>query len=355
MFERAITLDPQYAEAYALLGMTYGVQWSWRWSTDPQTLERALAMAQRAVALDDSLPRVHGAWSLVLQMKRQPDQAIAEGERTIALDPNNADSYARQAGVLNLTGGRPEEALGLVEKAMRLNPRYPPWYLNELGTAYRRMGRYAEAIAAQKQVLLRTPDYPLAHLNLTASYLWQWAFQLSQGPQALEQALEAAQRAVALYDSLWAAHMNLGYVSLWEQQYEQALAELERAIALDPNEAWSYAALAETLSRVGRSEEALRMVEQALHRKPLVADEHLVSMGAAYYLAGRPEEAIAPLKQYLSRYPNILGTHLTLAAAYSELGREAEARAEAAEVLRINPHFSLEVHRERVPIKDPAM
>ncbi len=70
---------------------------------------------------------------------------------------------------------------------------------------------------------------------------------------------------------------------------------------------------------------------------------------------GRPEEAIAPLKRYISRYPNILGAHLTLAAVYSELGKEAEAQAEAAEVLRINPKFSLEVHKERVPIKDPAM
>ena len=96
------------------------------------------------------------------------------------------------------------------------------------------------------------------------------------------------------------------------------------------------------------------MVEQALRRKPFIADQHLNSVGAAYYLAGRPEEAIAPLKQYLSRYPNILGAHLTLAAVYSDLGKEAEARAEAAEVLRINPKFSLEVHKERTPIKDPA-
>jgi TolB-like protein/class 3 adenylate cyclase/predicted Zn-dependent protease len=355
MFEKAITLDPQYAEACALLSMTYGRQWGWGWSKDPQTLERALALAQRAVALDDSLPRAHGALSLVLVMKRQPDQALAEGERTIALDPNNADSHARQAGVLNLTGSRPEEALGLVEKAMRLNPRYPAWYLNELGTAYRLLGRYEEAITAQKQVLLRTPDYLLAHVNLPISYLWQWAFQLSQEPQTLEQSFEAAQRAVALHDSLNWVHMNLGYIYLWQKQYEQALTETERAIALDPNEAWSYATLAEVLSRVGRSEEALRMVEQALRRKPTNMNEHLSFIGAAYYLAGRPEEAIAPLKQYLSRCPNFLGAHLTLMAVYSELGREAEARAEAAEILRLNPNFSLEVHKQRVPIKDPAV
>jgi hypothetical protein len=61
------------------------------------------------------------------------------------------------------------------------------------------------------------------------------------------------------------------------------------------------------------------------------------------------------LQRYLSRYPNILPPHLTLAAVYSELGQVAEARVEAAEVLRLNPNFSLEVHKQRMPIKDPAV
>jgi tetratricopeptide (TPR) repeat protein len=81
----------------------------------------------------------------------------------------------------------------------------------------------------------------------------------------------------------------------------------------------------------------------------------LNSVGIAYYLVGQPENAVPHLKQYLSHYPNMLGAHLTLAALHSELGKETEARAEAAEVLRLNPNFSLEVHKERVPIKDPAM
>ena len=54
-------------------------------------------------------------------------------------------------------------------------------------------------------------------------------------------------------------------------------------------------------------------------------------------------------------YPNILGAHLTLAAVYGELGQAAEAQKEVAEVLRLNPNFSLEVHRQRMPIKDPAV
>jgi hypothetical protein len=44
-----------------------------------------------------------------------------------------------------------------------------------------------------------------------------------------------------------------------------------------------------------------------------------------------------------------------LAVVYSELGQAPEARAEVAEVLRLNPNFSLEVHKQRMPIKGPAV
>jgi adenylate cyclase len=126
-------------------------------------------------------------------------------------------------------------------------------------------------------------------------------------------------------------------------------------IVLNPNDALSCAALAEVLSYTGRTEEALAAVTQALLLKPLVADEHLASIGTAYAVAGRYEEAWTPLQRYLSRYPNILPAHPMLVAVYSELGQVAEARAEAAEVLRLNPSFSLEVHRQRMPIKEPAV
>jgi tetratricopeptide (TPR) repeat protein len=287
-------------------------------------------------------------------LKQQYDQAIAEGERAIALDPNNADSYAWQAEALSFAG-RPEEALRLVKQAMRLNPHYPPLYLVELGLAYRLTGRYAEAIATLKELISRSPNFMTAYLQLALSYLQQWISQQSPAAQTLEPAVAAMQRALALNDSYNGNHIVLGFIYLYQQQYEQALVEMERAVARVPTEAISYAGLAEVLSRVGKSDGALEAAAQALRLKPLIADGHLISIGAAYDLAGRPEEAIAPLKQFLTRYPNILGAHLTLAAVYSELGKEAEARAEAAEVLRINPDFSLEVHRQRMPIKDPAV
>ncbi len=355
MWEKALALDPQYAEAYTWLGATYRMEWLFCWSTDPQTLDRALTLAHQALALDDSLPIAHTLLSYVYANQQQYAQAIDEGERAIVLDPNSADSYACQAEIL-ISAGRPEEALSAVEQAMRLNPRCPAFYLIILGSACFLTGRYAQAIATLKEVISRSPNLMPAHLHLALSYMQQWDAQQNPDGQNLELALAAAQRVLALNDSLYFSHKLLGYVFLCQKQYDLALAEMERAVALAPTEAGAYAAMADTLSRVGRTEEALEAAARALRLKSsLIVDEHLDGVGRACSLAGKPEEAIAPLKQCLLRYPNWLDIHLTLAAVYSELDKDAEAQAEITEVLRLNPKFSLKVHRERVPIKDPTV
>ena len=76
----------------------------------------------------------------------------------------------------------------------------------------------------------------------------------------------------------------------------------------------------------------------------------------AYRVAGQYEEAIAVGKQALAITPTYIPAHVTLAVCYVELGREEEARAEAAEVLRLNPNYSLEESwRPIQPFKDPAV
>lgn len=170
MFERALELDPQYATAYADLGWTYLVEWAMQWSQDPQTLERAFALAQKALALDEALPQAHTILGVVYLWQKQHAQAIAAGERAVALDPNSAEGYAWLANILNFAG-KPQEARGAAEQAMRLNPQYPgAWHLFEIGHAAYLLGQYEEAIVALKRVLTREPEFWPAHFHLTISY-----------------------------------------------------------------------------------------------------------------------------------------------------------------------------------------
>ncbi len=171
-FEQAIALDPGFARAYANLARTYTNDLLLGWGDRPEILiERAVVAARRAVELDSSLPLVHHMLGYVsLFGKRDHKGAIAHLERSIAIEPNYADSYALLAQVLQYAG-RPIEALGVMRKAMRLNPHYPWGYLWALGEIQFSLERYDDAIATLEEGLQRNPDAQWLRLSLAASYV----------------------------------------------------------------------------------------------------------------------------------------------------------------------------------------
>ncbi|MDH3829543.1 MAG: adenylate/guanylate cyclase domain-containing protein [Desulfobacterales bacterium] len=186
MYKRAIDLDPKFAAAYALLGLTYSQEWSHGWSQNPQALERAFELAQAAIALDNSLPFGHAILGEIYLWKKHYEKAVAEQEKAIALSPSDADLISGLGGILNWAG-RPEEAIELVKKAMRLNPMYQTEYLWNLGHAYFLRGRYGEAIETLKRARDRNPKYLPVHVYLSASYINQ-----GQQKEARAEAAEAS-------------------------------------------------------------------------------------------------------------------------------------------------------------------
>jgi len=156
----------------------------------------------------------------------------------------------------------------------------------------------------------------------------------------MEMAFELAQKAIELNDSSIYAYELLGYIYLLKgRQHEQAIAVAEKVIALDPNFAGGYGLLAEILAFAGRPQEVIGLMEKAMRRNPRYPAIYLFWLGNAHYQMGQYDEAIAALKSAAIRRPNHLPTHLFLAASYVELGREEEARAEVAEILRISPDY----------------
>jgi len=95
--------------------------------------------------------------------------------------------------------------------------------------------------------------------------------------------------------------------------------------------------------------------QKAIRLNPLGPTFYFLNFGHALRNTGRFEEAVSAYKKALQRAPDSIAPHTGLAATYSMMGRELEARAEAAEVLRINPKFSLEYLAKTSPYKDQSV
>jgi adenylate cyclase len=172
LFERATGLAPGYAPVITALGLTHSEDARHGWSESREkSLLRAVELAKRAIVLDDSDPMIHALWGAIYLLQKRYDQAIAEGEKAVALGPNQADPHFMLAMSLHDTG-RYKEALPLVRKAMRLHPYYPFWYLWLLGSVHLRMEEYEDAVEAFKMVVVREPHrISGGHLGLAIAHI----------------------------------------------------------------------------------------------------------------------------------------------------------------------------------------
>ena len=125
MYERAIALDPDFADAYA--GYARAAVDVWRLGYDnvlasPVARKRAYEAASRALVLDANIPRAYSVLGILQVVDGRYDEAMESARKAISLGPNSADAYVNLAIVL-MFSGRPSEALAKMQTAIRLNPR----------------------------------------------------------------------------------------------------------------------------------------------------------------------------------------------------------------------------------------
>src|SRR5262249_15657037 len=170
-------------------------------------------------------------------------------------------------------------------------------------------------------------------------------------PGALDRALELAQTAVHLDDRQPEARAQLGDVLSYKRQHDSAIAQFERAFALNPN--FIDYRYARALIHAGEHTRAIEVLAANSRLDPFQPVITLGLMGLANYMLKRYGEAVRRLHDCVSRLPNLQWPHLCLASAYAQAGQLEEARKEAAEVLRINPRFTVERSKCLAVFKDP--
>ena len=168
--ERALEMDGRNIRALAILGVRSEARAAVLLSDDPKAeLRRADEFTARALALDSNYYMAHYARAYFLAYQR-PDEAIAEAERALALNPSFLPTYIALWSA-SWTAGRPEKAIDYAETALRLSPRDPLTYvfLRGKGMGLFSLSRYEEAAEAFGSSIAANPESAPSYLLLTAS------------------------------------------------------------------------------------------------------------------------------------------------------------------------------------------
>jgi TolB-like protein/class 3 adenylate cyclase/rhodanese-related sulfurtransferase len=175
--EEALRLDPDYAQAHAVLATLYWDVLQNDWAFDlgmPSTRAESRAKQHLEEALKNPTPLAHTLQARMLTSwgvfdDSYFDDAVLEAEKAVALDKNDATALAGLAEAM-IKADRAAEGLDYVEQAMRLDPHHPPSSLITLGAAQFGMERFEEAAATFERAVKRNPDNELPLIYLASSY-----------------------------------------------------------------------------------------------------------------------------------------------------------------------------------------
>jgi adenylate cyclase len=239
-----------------------------------------------------------------------------------------------------------------IDRALLKPPAAPEaydYYLRGAEAYFLHMHRRTKASVYDARRLLDKslaidPDYAraAAMLSQTRMHAYVEPFDCDYlSPAALDRAFELAKTAVHLDPRLPQAHAQLGYVLLYKRQHDAAIRQYDQAFTLNPN--LTDNRFASVLICAGEPVKALKVLEANIRLdpfQPLIFSSGLI--GLANYMLKRYGEAVRLFRECALRLPNLQNPHLWLASACALSGQLEEAKAEAAEVLRVNPGFTIE-------------
>jgi tetratricopeptide (TPR) repeat protein len=172
LYQRALKLDPESAEALTGLGWTYFVEWPHGWSQSEEPLARAGDLAKEAIRLKPDLFLAQLLLAWVHLWRQDYVLALAQGTKLLDRKPDSADAQAFMAYALAMSG-LSAKAGGLVDRARSRRPRHPLFHSFYLGVVCFHLGRLEEAQASLDLALQRQSNFLVARVVRAMVYVEQ--------------------------------------------------------------------------------------------------------------------------------------------------------------------------------------
>jgi tetratricopeptide (TPR) repeat protein len=167
----------------------------------------------------------------------------------------------------------------------------------------------------------------------------------------MDWALRIARKAVEIDPALSLAHARLAWIEGYVGEYDASIASFEKAIELSPNDGDPYAYYAHMHNYMGDPETSIELTKRALQFDPMLPPNIAFHWGDSLFQLRRYDEAIEKLSECVAKAPGFFVAHNFLNAAYSEIGREADARRELEILQELMPGERLRISIDRLPYR----
>jgi len=208
-----------------------------------------------------------------------------------------------------------------------------------------------EAIKCLEEAIEIDPNFADAYGYLSFCHFRGWHEMLPGFDNNLDRANELAERGVVLDGTSAIALTRLGWIQAFLRRYDQAIANLEKAIALAPNNAEVYATFGIALNYWGDPEKGLEMLEKAFSLDTFVPPIREYQVGHSHLLLRQYDEAITRLNRMVERAPKFIFAYVFLACAYIGLDRLDDARDAIKTVLEISPQYTVKDAAKVLPYR----
>jgi len=168
--DKALELDPRFPHAVALLAQTHTTDYVNQWSEDWEESRRiGRELALKAVSIDDRCAYAHAHLGAVQLWSGEPEKAIDELERAIALDPNFAAGYLMLSMALHYAGDS-RTALTRIATSKRLDPYRPNFILHCEALCHFMLSDYEAAAKVLRQRIAHFPNTDISRALLSSTY-----------------------------------------------------------------------------------------------------------------------------------------------------------------------------------------
>jgi serine/threonine protein kinase/tetratricopeptide (TPR) repeat protein len=290
-FQRAIAIDPNYASAYAAMGLAYNTGFQWK-NRDKDWVQKAHTHCEHALAITPELAEGHTCMGDVFLLTGLYAEAVKEFQRSLDLD-HSSDETLRSLADAYQRLGEPSAAEVAYRKAVALRPNYWGVY-SAFGTFYSNQARYSDAAGMFKKAIQLAPLNYSGYSNLGAMYLMFGQYQ--QGVDALKQS-------IALRPT-GAAYGNLGAIYFYMHRYTDSADSVQQSLSIDPKDWLNWGNLGDTLFQIpARRAEAMSAYQRAIElAKPRLEvnprDASILAFTADYYALLDQER---PAREHLAR------------------------------------------------------